>query len=449
MSQDKKIGSPDLLFAEYVAGLESFSSSGGVLFKWVATHWQPLQDNEAERMAWEWMVGNTPERASAKAAAGCVSAAVLQVKPLPQPARNPDKVVIPCLNGHLTLTNSGKTGGTDGGQLWERHLVESSRADGLTYVLDCSYSPGAEAQEFKQFVEQVLPDETVREYVREYLGYTLLPDCRFQRAQFWLGSGANGKSTLAEIIAALHKKVAAMELNALDGFKLVNLLGASLAYVDETPSRIDEQRLKMLISSGLVQVDRKFRDPINLRPTAKWIILGNQLPAISDQSSGFWRRLAIVPFSATFPDGQADPLLAQRIIGNELAGVLNWALAGLHRLLERGRFPAMPAALLEQLDAGKRETNSVLSWFVNCDVEIDDKASTPKDVVYTSYSSWCKANGAAAVSAEKFWRRLASISGTTFPERKAVFDGKRLRVVPVLIPDAAATSKYSLASEGF
>lgn len=438
----KPAPSAELLFAQFVKistapdGGARFAADGGVLHEWNGTHWHPLADSESERMAWDWLVCEASHRATAKAACACVAAAALAASALPPRSQHPGRVTIPCRNGYLTLQTAGKPA-NGGGELWERTLEKPTRDAGMTYVLACDYSMSALAPAFEQFVGQVLPDGEVRAYVQEYLGYTLLPDCRFQRAQFWLGVGANGKSTLAEIIAALHEKVAAMELDALDGFKLVNLLGSSLVYVDETPARIDEQRLKMLISGGLVQVDRKFRDPINLRPTAKWIILGNQLPAVSDQSAGFWRRLAIIPFSASFPDGSADPLIARRIIENELSGVLNWALDGLHRLLERGRFTQMPQAVLSQIETGKRETNSVLSWFVNSDIETDAGAQTPKDEVYASYRDWCRGNGSQAVSSERFWRRLTQIVKSDFPEKKVVIDGKRVRVVPIRLQAAS------------
>jgi putative DNA primase/helicase len=216
--------------------------------------------------------------------------------------------------------------------------------------------------------------------VQAYVGYTLLPDCRFQKATFWLGTGANGKSTLAEIVAALHAKITALTIDKLDGFNLVSMIGASLAYVDETPNRVDEQTLKKLISGGLVQIDRKFREPINLRPAAKWIICGNHLPALSDQSHGFWRCMPVVTFDRQFSESEQDPLLAKRIIETELSGVLLWALAGLAEVLATGRLPPLPEAMLRAVDDGKRETNSVLAWFSDDRIEHDAAAWTARAV---------------------------------------------------------------------
>lgn len=432
MSDAEEKISAELLFSRSIASARAedkglrWASNGHVLHEWTGLFWRPLQVEEVEHVAWAWLREGAPEKATPRVATSCAAAAVLEAARLPErqaDAGGPE-VVLPTRNGALEIWK------VDEGD-YEARLRAADRADGLTYCLACNYKPGAAAPQFLQFVADVLPDARVLEYVQEYIGYTLLPDTRFQRAQFWLGGGANGKSTLAEIIAALHEKTSAMTLDSLDGFKLGGLLGASLVYVDETPGRIDEQKLKALISGGLVQVDRKYRDPLSLRPTAKWIICGNNLPAISDQSTGFWRRFPVVPFTQSFPDGKADPLLARRIIGEELDGVLNWALEGLLRLLERGRFGEMPVAVVEAIAGGKRETNSVLGWWADEEPAMDESALTPKSEIYESYAAWCRRNGASPVASPRFWRRLAEVAGYRFSDQKATVGGKRVPVAPL------------------
>ena len=53
----------------------------------------------------------------------------------------------------------------------------------------------------------------------------MTPDARYQRAQFWLGEGANGKGVLVNIVQALHGRIAAMALDKL--VVDVNYLGRS------------------------------------------------------------------------------------------------------------------------------------------------------------------------------------------------------------------------------
>jgi putative DNA primase/helicase len=219
-----------------------------------------------------------------------------------------------------------------------------------------------------------------------------------------------------------------MDLSHLDGFNLVGLLGSSLALVDETPMRINEQRLKVLISGGLTLVDRKYRDPLSFYPLAKWIILGNQLPAVSDQTYGFWRRIKIIPFQTRFDDGQQDSSLAEKIIGGELSGVLNWAVGGLIRLLERGHFPPPPTAVAKALREGQRETNSVLAWWRDDDEHVaDTEIETPRKLVYAAYSDWCTNNGMCRLAAPKFWGRMRA--GVNFAEKQKNNHGNRVRVV--------------------
>lgn len=383
-------GSAELMFAQHLCQ-RTFEEDSGVLYAskdrvlhvWVGAHWKPLPVEEVESLAWGYLRENFPEKATPRVASSCAVAALHECMHLPEISLK--NVVLPLRNATLELVESES--------ISETILVtrKASRDDGLTYVLNCSYDETKTCKEFDKFLLEVLPDEDVRNYVQEYIGYTLLPDCRYQRAQFWLGGGANGKSTLAEIVGALHDKPAAMQLDQLDGFNLIGLLGASLVYVDETPTRINEQKLKALISGGLVQIDRKYREPLSWRSTAKWIVCGNSLPSISDQTEGFWRRFPVIPFNAHFPDSKQDPLLAKRIINTELAGILNWSLTGLIRLLNRGRFGELPLAVAMAINSGKQETNSVLGWWMSNDYhKVDDSACVEKDEIYGDYHEWCK-----------------------------------------------------------
>lgn len=417
--------SPELQFAMCINsevcsdGHPKYAGRENTLHEWTGKFWRPLQIEELERMAWQWLAENVKDKATPRVAASCAAAAIIDAMPLPSRRSGAD-VVLPVQNGAIELW------GVDDGD-FELRRRPADRDDGLTFCLSCDYEPAANAEKFEKFLTDVLPDGEVRQFVQEFVGYTLLPDTRFQRAQFWLGGGANGKSTLAEIVSALHEKTSAMTLDSLDGFKLAGLLGASLVYVDETPNRIDEQRLKALISGGLIQIDRKYRDPLSLRPTAKWIICGNSLPAISDQSLGFWRRLPVVPFTQSFPDGKADHLLSAKIRKHELPGVLNWALAGLLRLLERGRFAPSPQAVLDAIEGGKRETNSVMAWWHAAEVETAERAATVKETVYEGYTSWCRLNGMQAVASTKFWKRVHDLAPALIEGREP--DGRRRRLV--------------------
>ena len=380
------------------------------LFRWTGTFWQALEESDARCEAYRWLVRHDRPHASDTCAVAAFRAALLWVDALPSPAEG---FIVPCRNGYVVLDADTPV------------LTPPEPRFGVQHVLNCAYLPAAEAPRFAQFLHEVLPDAAVRGRVQEYVGYTLLHDARYQRAQFWLGSGANGKGVLANIVQALHGQAASIALDALSGFRVSALLGASLICCDEAPrGGFDEQLLKSMIAGEVILVDRKFRDPLVTRILGKWLVLGNHLPAVKDHSSGFWRRWDFVPFSCTIPEARRDPLLAQHIRNTELPGVLNWALAGLQRLLARGGFdPVLPPAMAALLREVKRDTNSVQAWFEEGDIRFDAVPDTPKDDVYANYRAWCERNGLAPSAAPRFWTRLRDL-GEVLECRKRTFDGQ-------------------------
>lgn len=382
------------LYANHVVGSGGVASDKTLMYGWTGTHWSPKDEDDAERDAYRWLVHRNADWASADNARKACKAACLFAPPLPTLT---SEVVIPTRNGYVHLEGESLV------------LRPADPSLGLTHALACEFVlEGSGPRKFISFLERVLPDPEVRGRVQEYVGYTLLADARYQRAQFWLGEGANGKGVLANIVQALHGRIAAIALDQLAGFHLSVLVGASLVYVDEVPRKpIDEQRLKSMIAGERIPVDRKYRDPVSIHVRGKWLVLGNHLPAITDHSTGFWRRWDVVPFSVTIPERERAPLLAETIIREELSGVLSWALAGLVRLQTRGGFDSVPpAAMAAMLRVAKSDTNSVVTWLDDTGIELQTPCDTLKDRVFEHYRRWCAINAMREVSVVQFWKRM-------------------------------------------
>lgn len=414
------------LYATHLITSSSMASDSALLYRWTGTHWSPVDEAASEREAYHWLVKQDPAWASAENARKAFRAACLFAPAVPALT---DQVAIPTRSGYVHLNG-------------DDIVLKAADPDlGLTHCLDCAFEPDrAPPTRFNAFLARVLPDAGVRARVQEYIGYTLMADARYQRAQFWLGEGANGKGVLANIVQALHGRIAAMALDQLAGFHLSVLVGASLVYVDEVPRKpIDEQRLKSMIAGERIPVDRKYRDPVSIHVRGKWLVLGNHLPAITDHSTGFWRRWDIVPFSITIPERERDPLLAQTIIKDELSGVLNWALEGLQRLQRRGGFDvAMPDAMTVVLREAKADTNSVVAWIDDVGIELQTSCDTLKDHVFEHYRRWCTANAMREVSVVQFWKRMNE-HYKKLEEARVRVDGIQRRVCNVRLSSAHLT----------
>ncbi|MNK19433.1 hypothetical protein D3C87_376540 [compost metagenome] len=410
------------LYATTLSASDNYAVDGGLIHTWTGSHWSVTSDDIACKQAYRWIATSEPRDATAENAKKAVNSAKLW---LPDVAKESADIVIPCINGYVQVKN-GKVA-----------LTSPDKSLGLKHSLICEFQPDfGPATQFDKFLEMILPDTAVRSRVQEYIGYTLTSDARYQKAQLWLGSGANGKGVLANIVQKLHENTAAIRLDALDGFSLSVLIGASLIYVDEVPkARINEQMLKSLIAGEKIQIDRKYETPLSTHIRGKWLVLGNHLPAITDHSIGFWRRWDIVPFNVTIKESERDPLLANSIIRTEMPGVLNWALEGLLRLQKRGAFEVtLPVAMQNILSDAKRESNSVQAWFEENDIVASHSLQSTKDEIYENYREWCSRNGMASMASPRFWQTIRGIVSLHEVRRRE--GSQQVRYCNLLLPNS-------------
>lgn len=395
-------------YAQELSKGDLHAAHGGEVLKWSGTHWTSLEDDTLQRDVYDFLRKNEDDdRATKNNVDNAIKATLLHLPLLAAPPLA--TVVLPAMNGYVWIE--------DGTVMLRPH----DKSLGLRHCIKCNYTPGTSAPaRFLAFLEEILPDPDVRSRVQEYAGYMFLPDARFQHAQFWIGSGANGKGTLANILQAMHSRVASAQLNDLEGFNLANLPGASMIYCDEAPQhKINEQLLKTIIAGELVNVKRKYLGSVDTRITGKWLVLANHIPCITDQSAGFWRRWDVIPFEVTIPAASRDATLAEHVIRHELSGVLNWAIEGLLRLLARGRFdPTPPLAVQAALREAKLETNSVAAWWEETSGEVLADANTEKTKAYSYYADWARTHGMSPVSAPKFWKRITETLGADLVLKK-------------------------------
>ena len=151
------------------------------------------------------------------------------------------------------------------------------------YCLPFAYDPKAECPKFQKFLDRVLPSKDMQEIVREYIGY-IFTDLKLEKALFFIGDGANGKSTLIYIIAALlgakHNVCYNSVGNLCDksGYYRTGLSNYLLNVCTEFSSRFDPQILKQLISGEDITARTVFREPVTISNYCKFIFSANVFP---------------------------------------------------------------------------------------------------------------------------------------------------------------------------
>ncbi|KRK36329.1 DNA primase family protein [Levilactobacillus parabrevis] len=230
-----------------------------------------------------------------------------------------------------------------GGNLLDlRTLKDGGNANPDKLVLhysDVTLDETAQCPNFQKFLDEDLPDKTSQEFLQEYTGYLLDATNKAHAFLIIHGAGQNGKSVYLGLVTQLlgSDSVSAGNIEALGkDFGLSPLVG-KLANISNEGEAVDfsTAQLKAITSGDPVQVNPKNRDMFSLVLRTKFIFSTNNLPTTTDTSEGFVRRLNILPFSVHIPKDKVNPNLPGEL-GQELPGILNWAIEGLKRLRSNG-----------------------------------------------------------------------------------------------------------------
>jgi putative DNA primase/helicase len=125
-------------------------------------------------------------------------------------------------------------------------------------------------------------------------------------------------------------------------FGLAPLIGKRVAMISDArlSGRPDQhaiaERLLSITGEDSNTVDRKFRESWTGRLQVRFLILSNELPRLADASGALASRFIVMVLTESFY-GREDHALTNRLLG-ELPGILNWSIAGLNRLRNRGYF---------------------------------------------------------------------------------------------------------------
>jgi len=288
--------------------------------------------------------------------------------------------------------------------------------DFLSYDFDLD----ADAPQFHKYLNEVLPDDEQKAQLQRMFGLMLTDTCRYEIFFYLYGPTArNGKNTALNILRALVGKHNVCNVNVANlderfqtwplADSKVNVMGDMKTEIRHGELAKVEGIFKDLVSGGLVEYERKGRDKYTVPCRARFICAGNDLPSFVDKSDALWERMRIVHFSVQIEEEKRDPHLAEKIITNELAGVLQWALWGLADIIQEGRVRDTKQGLeiknAHRLRCDREKLFFQEEGYCPCNGSLSARA------VYDAYREWMTANNYHALSAGNFYKRVES----TFP----------------------------------
>ena len=317
---------------------------------------------------------------------------------LPEPIRQGDVTLINFRNGTLEIAANG----------W--NLREHRREDFLTYQLPFDFNESATAPMWVAFLDRVQPDQSCQKVLAEYIGYCFTRGLKLEKVLLLYGGGANGKSVFCDVISALlgDENISHYSLSSLsepNGYFRARLANKLLNYGSELDSRLQTDNFKQLASGERIQARLPYGQPFELRDYAKLAFNCNELPKDVEHSEAYFRRFLVIPFEVTIPENERDAELADKIIANELSGVLTWVLAELRRLLDQREFTASDAAKKAIADY-RRESDSVALFIEEEQYQLSSDGSIPLKQLYTEYRNYCIEAGFKPLGRGKFGARL-------------------------------------------
>lgn len=289
-------------------------------------------------------------------------------------------------------------------------LLGHNPDDMLTYVLDFEYDADATAPKFQKFLDEVLPDKNTQKVMLEYIGYCLTNGLHMEKMLILYGSGANGKSTLENIIVRMvgESNVCSFTLAEIcdeKGYYREPLADKMINIVTEMGSgRINFDIVKSIISQESISARQPFGKAFNFIPKAKLILSTNTLPH-GEPTHGWKRRLLLAVLGVTIPVEKQNRNLVDEICKDELPGIFNLALKGIERLIAQNQF-SYSKEMEQALERYTNDSDNVRLFLEDENWVTSTTEKIPLSELNGYYREYCKISGYSPCARNKFGNRL-------------------------------------------
>jgi len=303
----------------------------------------------------------------------------------------------------------------------EAVLVPHSPEHRLTHTLPFDWDPGSRAPIFEAVLDRCFDgcdDAGERaDLILEFAGASLLGVAtRYQRALLLIGEGANGKSTILDVVSALFpdRSRACIPPQMMgDDYHRAELAGVLLNVVTEVPESdvVHAESFRAFVDGSEMTARRIREAPFRFRPRAGHLMAANNYPGATDHSHAYWRRWIAVHFPNIIPESEQEEGLAWRIIREELPGVAVMVIEAAAALLGRGpkgRY-TMPSSSVAALKEWRLESDKVASYVEERLMQSDEHLIAGS-ALYSDFVAWCKRNGYKPMGNNSLAKRLKRLN---------------------------------------
>lgn len=295
-------------------------------------------------------------------------------------------------------------------------LSAHSPADRITKVTRAAHKPfEANGVAWQAFLERVLPDSEVREYLQRIIGMALQGKVSEHILPILTGTGANGKGTFySAVLWALGDYGCPAEPDLFMQAKnqhttgQMDLMGRRLVVVSESGEghRLDEAKMKRLTGGDEIKARKMHRDFVSFAPSHTALFITNHLPRVSGDDPATWRRIRVIPFTVSIPkeeqDGELDVTLKL-----EADAVLAWAIGGWLAYQQR-KLLDQPEAVVTATGTYRLDSD-VIAQFLDARCHMSPAVRVTARELFAAWDSWRVRDGQAPeMSKRAFGMNLAN-----------------------------------------
>lgn len=217
-------------------------------------------------------------------------------------------------------------------------LQPHRREDFITRICLGAYNQTARGEVFRKFVAETFRSQPeLVPWMQKAIGYAATGSVGEQAVFFPYGHGGNGKTTLFN--AAMHslgdyagkapEGILMARRDSQHPCEIAALVGKRLVVCSESRegARFDSARLKDLSGETSGTTRGIGQDFFDFRITFKLFLYSNHLPAVTDTSHGFWRRVKLIPFIDAVGENEKDQSLPQKLEA-EVDAIVTWIVDG-------------------------------------------------------------------------------------------------------------------------
>jgi putative DNA primase/helicase len=322
---------------------------------------------------------------SDKRIAAMISLAQSEVSIRPE-LLNADPWLLNCLNGTVNL----RTG----------RLLPHTMEHFITKLAPVNFDPNSACPRWLEFLSRILNgNEQLIDFLQRAVGYALTGETSEQCLFIFYGSGANGKSTFLQTMSyvlgdysmstptetLLVKRSGAIpnDVARLKGARFV------IACEADAENRLAESLIKQMTGGDSISARFLHQEWFDFEPTHKVFFGTNHKPVIRGTDYAIWRRIRLVPFEITIPEGERDKNLPEKLKA-EADGILAWEVQGCQFWQQQGL--GVPEEVKAATDSYREEMDILGEYLKDRCRQMPEARVSSKDL-YESYSTWCQDNG--------------------------------------------------------